>query len=44
MRFLKLTEDLGLFEAGIKVFEGTDCQEQRTTTTTQEVMRMLTWL
>jgi hypothetical protein len=44
MTFLKLTEELGVFEAGIKVFEETDCQEQRTTKTREEVMRMLTWL
>jgi beta-N-acetylglucosaminidase len=44
MKFLKLTEELAFFEAGIKVFKETDCQEQRTATTRQEVMRMLTWL
>jgi beta-N-acetylglucosaminidase len=44
MTFLKLTEELGLFEDRIKVFEETDCQEQRTATTRQEVMRMLNWL
>jgi hypothetical protein len=42
--FLKLTEDLRLFEVRMKVFEETDCQEQRTATTRQEVMRMLNWL
>ena len=41
---LELTDATGLFEAGINVFEETDCQKQRTATTRQEVMRMLTWL
>jgi len=42
--FKGLTEEPGLFEARIKVFEETDCPEQRTATTRQEVMRMLNWL
>lgn len=42
MTFLKFTEELRPFEAGIKVSEDTDCQEERTATTRQVVMRMLT--
>jgi hypothetical protein len=39
MTVLKLTERLGLTEAGIKVFEDTDWNEQRATRTGQGIMR-----
>jgi hypothetical protein len=38
---LKLTECLGVTEAGIKVFEDVDWDEQRAATTVTRIVRMV---
>ena len=45
MAFLKLTEGLGLTEAGVKVFEDVGWKERRVASTGQGIVRMLAgWL
>ena len=41
MTLEKVSDVLGLIEAGIKVSENTDSNEQQAVTTTQGIMRML---
>jgi hypothetical protein len=43
MTVWNVTEGGGLTETGIKVFEGTDSNEQRAVTTAREPMRMLAY-
>jgi hypothetical protein len=44
MMFVELIEGFGVTQAGIKLFEDNDWNEQRAATTGQGIVRMLAWL